>query len=82
MNTNVTGEDIYFNMQELFKKVGDGADDGRMYLASLVFDGQGRAIRGSVGNAVFLEPGTVGADANLMAPLFCYVDGKVVKYVE
>ena len=37
MNTNVTGEDIYFNMQELFKKVGDGADDGRMYLASMVF---------------------------------------------
>ena len=82
MNTNVTGEDIYFNMQELFKKVGDGADDGRMYLASLVFDGQGRAIRGSVGNSVFLEPGTEGAAANLMAPLFCYVDGKVVKYVE
>ncbi len=82
MNTNISGQDLYFNMQEAFKKVGDGADDGRMYLASLVFDGQGRAIRGSVGNSVFLEPGTEGAAANLMAPLFCYVDGKVVKYVE
>lgn len=82
MNTNISGQDLYFNMQQAFKKVGDGADDGRMYLASLVFDGQGRAIRGSVGNSVFLEPGTEGAAANLMAPLFCYVDGKVVKYVE
>ena len=82
MNTNVSGEDLYFNMQEAFKRVGDGADDGRMYLASMVFDGQGRAIRGSTGNAAFLEPGTDGAAETLVAPLFCYVDGKVVKYVE
>lgn len=82
MTTNVSGEDLYFNMQEAFKRVGDGADDGRMYLASMVFDGQGRAIRGSTGNAAFLEPGTDGAAETLVAPLFCYVDGKVVKYVE
>lgn len=82
MNTNISGEDLYFDMSQAFKNVGDGADDGRMYLASMVFDGQGRAIRGSTGNAVFLEPGTEGAAASLMAPLFCYVDGKVVKYVE
>ncbi len=82
MNTNVTGQDIYFDMQAAFKAVGDGADDGRMYLASLVFDGEGRAIRGSTGNAAFLEPGTDGAAETLVAPLFCYVDGKVVKYVE
>lgn len=82
MATNISGQDIKFNMQELFKRVGDGADDGRMYLATLVFDGEGRAIRGSTGNAAFLEPGTEGAAETLVAPLFCYVDGKLVKYVE
>lgn len=82
MATNVSGQDIKFNMQEAFKRVADGADDGRMYLASLVFDAQGRAIRGSTGNAAFLEPGTEGAAETLVAPLFCYVDGKLVKYVE
>lgn len=82
MVTNVSGQDLKFNMQEVFKRVKDGADDGRMYLASLVFDAQGRAIRGSTGNAAFLEPGTEGAAETLVAPLFCYVDGKLVKYVE
>lgn len=81
MNSNATGQDITFDMVEVFAKVGDGADSGRMMNQSLVFDGQGRVIRGSVGNAVFLEPGTDGAAEYLMPAVFCYVDGKVVKYV-
>lgn len=82
MNTNITGEDITFDMIQLFEKVGDSADPGRMMNQMLVFDAQGRAIRGSVGNSVFLAPGAEGAAEYLMAPVFCYVDGKVVKYVE
>ena len=80
MNTNATGQDITFDMFEVFAKI-DSADPGRMVNQSLVFDAQGRVIRGSVGNAVFLEPGTDGAAEYLMPAVFCYVDGKVVKYV-
>ena len=81
MNTNGTGEDIFFNMDDIFAAVKDDADPGRMYNQILVFDGQGRAIRGSASENVFYEEGAEKAAQYLLPAVFCYVDGKVVKYV-
>lgn len=82
MNTNNTGEDIVVDMKPLFAKVNDGADYGRMYNRILVFDGEGRAIRGTSGDPYFAKAGSDGASEVVFAPEYCYVDGKVVKYVE
>lgn len=74
MVTNVEDEAIVFDA--VVDKITS------MYNQSMVFDGQGRAVRGSSGNAIYLEAGTDGAAQHLMPAVFCYVDGKVVKYVE
>ena len=74
MITNNAGETIVF----------DAVTDKitSIYNQSMVFDAQGRVVRASAGNAIYLEAGTDGAANHLMPAVFCYVDGKVVKYVE
>lgn len=82
LRVNFTGEDISVNMIDLSNRIGDGSNSQNMYNRMFVFDGQGRIIRGVGTDGFYLQAGTDGAAADVWAPEFCYVDGKVVKYEE
>lgn len=76
MTTNTSGEDLEFSASGL-------ANFGSSAIQqALIFDGQGRAVRGSAHGSAFLKAGAEGAAELLIAPMFCYEDGKIVVYVE
>ena len=80
LRVNFTGEDIAINMIEVSNRIGDASNAQNMYNRMFVFDGQGRIVRGVATDGFYLQAGTEGAPADVWAPQFCYVDGKVVKY--
>ncbi len=82
MRLNFTGKDITFDGIELANRIGDGSNAMNFYNRMFVFDGQGRIIRGTGTDGFYLQAGKEGASEEVWAPLFCYVDGKVVLYQE
>lgn len=79
---NFTGEDIAYDGIQLGAQIGDSGNAMNFYNRMFVVDGQGRIIRGVGTDSFYLKAGADGAAADVWAPEFCYVDGKVVKYVE
>lgn len=82
LRVNFTGEDIAVDMVALSEKIGDSSNRQNMYNRMLVFDGEGRIIRGVALDAFYVDPTSEGAGSDLWAPLFCRVDGKVVLYTD
>lgn len=79
---NFTDEDIVVDGIALANSIGDGGNAQNFYNRMLVMDGQGHIIRGCALDGFYLKAGAEGAPEDVWAPQFCYVDGKVVKYVE
>lgn len=79
---NFTGEDIAYDGIALATQIGDSGNAMNFYNRMFVVDGQGHIIRGVGTDSFYLKAGADGAAADVWAPEFCYVDGKVVKYVE
>lgn len=82
MRINFAGKDITFDGIELSARIGDSSNAMNFYNRVFVFDGQGRIVRGVGTDAFYLEAGAEGALNDVWAPLFCYVDGKVVLYTD
>lgn len=82
LRMNFSGQDISIDMITVSETIGDGGNKQNLYNRMFVFDGEGRIIRGVAMDGFYVKPGAEGAAADLWAPMFCYVDGKVVQYVE
>lgn len=82
LRLNFTGEDIAIDMIEVSNAIGDGSNKHTMYNRMIVFDGEGRIIRGIAADSFYQKPGTEGGIADVWAPQFCYVNDELVKYVE
>lgn len=80
MRLNFAGKDITFDGIELSNRIGDGGNAMNFYNRVFVFDGEGRIVRGVGTDGFYVQAGKEGATAETWAPLFCYVDGKVVLY--
>ncbi len=82
LRVNFAGQDISIDMIAVSDRIGDGGNKQNLYNRMFVFDGEGRIIRGVAMDGFYVKPGAEGAAADLWAPMFCYVDGKVVQYIE
>jgi hypothetical protein len=81
MRTNVTGQDIEFDAIDLW--TANASDNGgNMYNRMLVFDGQGRMVRGISGDGAYLTADAEGVLPGAIAPEYCYVNGAVEKIEE
>ena len=82
MRTNISDQDIVFDSFELFEKF--GGTDARHNLTNraLVFDAEGRMIRGITLDGGYLLPDAEGAQAVTIAPEYCYVDGVVERITD
>lgn len=79
MRSNISGQDVTFDALQLWGAY-DKADSGaNFYNRSLVFDGNGRMIRGIAPDAGYLLAGAEGAYSVTVEPEYCYVDGVVTK---
>ncbi len=78
MRTNITGQDVTFDAVELWSANGS-SDGGNLYNRALVFDGNGRMVRGIAMDGGYLLPDAEGAQPMTIAPEYCYVDGVVTK---
>lgn len=81
MTKNITGRDIEFSATGL---ANFGATATQM---AIVFNSKGQAVRGSAFSGAFTLSTADGSLSEseteaLIAPIFCYVDGKIVQYVE
>ena len=81
MRTNVTGQDIAFDAIELWS-ANNSDNGGNMYNRMLVFDGQGRMVRGISGDGAYLTADAEGVLPGAIAPEYCYVNGTVEKIEE
>lgn len=81
VRVNVAGEDVAFDGLEISQRFGDG-NGMNFYNRVVVFDGEGRIVRGTGTSAFHQKAGVEGAPADVWAPEFCYVDGEVTKYEE
>lgn len=79
MRSNVSGQDVTFDAIELWGSYGKVDGGANFYNRSLVFDGNGRMVRGVAPDAGYLLAGAEGAYAVTVAPEYCYVDGVVTK---
>ena len=76
MRTNLADEDITFNPKTLFAGSGEG---DTFYNRLLVFDANGRVVRGLAGGIAYMEEGSESANEVVFAPEYCYVNGVVTK---
>lgn len=74
---NVTGQTITFDALQLWSEAGS-TNGGNLYNRVLVFDGNGRAIRGMGINQGYYAEDNPEA-VNPVAPEYCYVNGVVTK---
>lgn len=77
MRTNISGQDITFSPKVLFAESSSEGDT--FYNRLLVFDADGRVIRGLMGGVAYMAEGADGANETVFAPEYCYVDGVVTK---
>lgn len=82
MRSNISGQDVTFDALELWGAYGKVDSGANFYNRSLVFDGNGRMIRGIAPDAGYLLAGSEGAYSVTVAPEYCYVDGVVTKIEE
>lgn len=75
---NVSGVDVTF----MTSQTRTGETDGKgSTTAHIVFDGNGRAVRGLLGAGYFQAPDPETPDKVLFAPIFGYKNGEIVKIV-
>lgn len=79
MRSNISGQDVTFDALELWGAYGKVDSGANFYNRSLVFDGNGRMIRGIAPDAGYLLAGAEGAYSVTVEPEYCYVDGVVTK---
>ncbi len=80
LRVNISGQDLEFNFFELIKAQSTN-DDAGAYSRMVVFDGQGRMIRGVADAKVYSNPADAdgGANPTKFAPEYCYVNDTVTK---
>lgn len=82
MRTNISGQDLTFDALEVWNAAGKLDGGANFYNRSLVFDGNGRMVRGIAPNAGYLLAGAEGAYEVTIAPEYCYSDGVVTKITD
>ena len=78
MRTNLADVPVTFDPDVLLA----GSEGSQFLNRVLVFDANGRMVRGLMGNPGYLAEGAEGALDNVFAPEYCYVDGVVTKAEE
>lgn len=78
VRVNVSGEDLEFNLYDVYSKAGHSSEAGA-YLRMLVFDGEGRLIRGVGTDDLYSKDAPANENSIKFAPEYCYVDGVVTK---
>ncbi len=74
MRTNITDQDIVITANDLY--TGNATKQGyNLYNAAVIFDAQGRMVRGVTVDVYFAKDNALG-----YVPEYCYVDGVVTKY--
>lgn len=76
MRTNISGREILITANDLY--TGNATNQGyNLYNAALIFDGQGRMVRGVTVDGYYAK-----GNAYNYVPEYCYVDGVVTKYTD
>ena len=74
MRSNISGQDVTFDALELWAEYGKADSGANFYNRSLVFDGNGRMVRGVAPDAGYLLAGAEGAYSVTVAPEYCFVE--------
>ena len=82
MRTNISGQDLTFDALDVWNAAGKLDGGANFYNRSLVFDGNGRMVRGIAPNGGYLLAGAEGAYEVTIAPEYCYSDGVVTKITD
>ncbi len=78
VRVNVSGEDLEFNLYDVYSNAGHSSEAGA-YLRMLVFDGEGRLIRGVGTDDLYSKDAPANENSIKFAPEYCYVNGVVTK---